>query len=100
MLDRFVARLNRLTRVGRIALCGLVVLMTMPLLSSFDLDLVSVVVIGLALYAVGWLLWIGFDPKLPPVSTGAMLFLLVGLGALLLWALYYLVLLLLLSLPG
>ncbi len=99
MQDRFITRLNRLTRLGRIVLCGLVVLMVMPLLSSF-LTLVPLLVIALALYGGGWFFWIGFGAQLPPVRTGAMLYILVGVGALLLWVLYNLVLLILLATSG
>lgn len=97
MLNRILARLNRLSRLGRIALCGLVVLMTMPLLSF--LDLAPLVAVALGLYVVGWFFWIGFGAELPPVSTGAVLFLLAGVGALALWLVYNGVLLVLLAAP-
>ena len=98
MRDGFVARLDRLPRLWRIALCGLVVLMALPLLSNL-FDVVPAVVIALGLYMVGWFFWIGFGAALPQVRAGAMLFLLVGVMALAVWVVYTVTLLVLLALP-
>ncbi|GAB4451111.1 MAG: hypothetical protein Kow00120_21420 [Anaerolineae bacterium] len=87
MQDRLVARLDSLPRLGRVILCGLVVLITMPLLTSF-LDLAPLVVVAVALYVIGWFFWIGFSAQMPKVGAGALLYLLFGLGALLLWLVY------------
>lgn len=95
--NRFVARLDRLPRLGRVLLCGLVTLMTMPILSALGLHSILLVLVGVGVYALGWMLWLGFKPELPQVGLGALLYLLAGVGALLLWAIYNIVLLVLVS---
>lgn len=92
MRDRFIARLNRLPRIGRVVLCGLVALMTMPILSALGVSPVPLILIGVGVYALGWFLWLGFGAELPAVSVGALVYLLVGAAALLVWAVYHVVL--------
>jgi hypothetical protein len=93
-VDHFLERLNRIPRIWRIVLCGLVALMVLPILSNL-LDLTPLIIVGVGVYAVGWWLWIGFDANMRTVGTGALLYLVIGVSAFVIWGLYHLVLLLL-----
>jgi hypothetical protein len=89
-----MGRLNRIPRIWRIVLCGLVALMTLPILSSL-LNLTPLVIVGIGVYVIGWWLWIGFGAEMRTVGTGALLYLIIGVSVFVIWVLYHLLLLVL-----
>ncbi len=92
-----LARLKHLGRPARVILCGVATMMIMPVLSSLGISIVPLTIIAIAWYVLGWFFWLGFAAELPEVSSGALLYLAISNATFILWAIYDLVILLVIA---